>query len=95
MEVGVYTRHEWTFCDPVKGSVQLLNDRIDNEYDHDQTDSIGGESDYARPDEVHPAGWGRSDGFQFAIFNKPLILDRKSTRLNSSHIPLSRMPSSA
>ena len=24
-----------------------------------------------------------------------LILDRKSTRLNSSHIPLSRMPSSA
>ena len=25
----------------------------------------------------------------------PLLLDRKSTRLNSSHIPLSRMPSSA
>ena len=25
----------------------------------------------------------------------PLDLDRKSTRLNSSHIPLSRMPSSA
>ena len=25
----------------------------------------------------------------------PLCLDRKSTRLNSSHIPLSRMPSSA
>ena len=24
-----------------------------------------------------------------------LMLDRKSTRLNSSHIPLSRMPSSA
>ena len=24
-----------------------------------------------------------------------VILDRKSTRLNSSHIPLSRMPSSA
>ena len=24
-----------------------------------------------------------------------LVLDRKSTRLNSSHIPLSRMPSSA
>ena len=29
-----------------------------------------------------------------AIF-KDGILDRKSTRLNSSHIPLSRMPSSA
>ena len=26
---------------------------------------------------------------------KGFILDRKSTRLNSSHIPLSRMPSSA
>ena len=25
----------------------------------------------------------------------PTALDRKSTRLNSSHIPLSRMPSSA
>ena len=30
--------------------------------------------------------WGRED---------PKTLDRKSTRLNSSHIPLSRMPSSA
>ena len=27
--------------------------------------------------------------------NPTVILDRKSTRLNSSHIPLSRMPSSA
>ena len=26
---------------------------------------------------------------------KPVYQDRKSTRLNSSHIPLSRMPSSA
>ena len=26
---------------------------------------------------------------------KSSVLDRKSTRLNSSHIPLSRMPSSA
>ena len=25
----------------------------------------------------------------------PVLIDRKSTRLNSSHIPLSRMPSSA
>ena len=28
-------------------------------------------------------------------FIAPTVLDRKSTRLNSSHIPLSRMPSSA
>ena len=27
--------------------------------------------------------------------NSDLVIDRKSTRLNSSHIPLSRMPSSA
>ena len=30
-----------------------------------------------------------------AIAKRPAVLDRKSTRLNSSHIPLSRMPSSA
>ena len=30
-----------------------------------------------------------------AMFLLPYLLDRKSTRLNSSHIPLSRMPSSA
>ena len=29
------------------------------------------------------------------IINTGFIVDRKSTRLNSSHIPLSRMPSSA
>ena len=40
-------------------------------------------------------------GFDFLCYpcfnaTKPEILpDRKSTRLNSSHIPLSRMPSSA
>ena len=28
-------------------------------------------------------------------FSKIAVIDRKSTRLNSSHIPLSRMPSSA
>ena len=29
------------------------------------------------------------------VIMPPIGLDRKSTRLNSSHIPLSRMPSSA
>ena len=38
-------------------------------------------------------GWGLGDQKKDdVIFNTP---DRKSTRLNSSHIPLSRMPSSA
>ena len=40
---------------------------------------------------VASAAEGLADGF--AIFF--VRLDRKSTRLNSSHIPLSRMPSSA
>ena len=30
-----------------------------------------------------------------AVLRHGLLIDRKSTRLNSSHIPLSRMPSSA
>ena len=38
----------------------------------------------------------RSASFpEFADTGSPPIGDRKSTRLNSSHIPLSRMPSSA
>ena len=44
-----------------------------------------------RLEELDPtiiAGWNS------AYFDIP-YLDRKSTRLNSSHIPLSRMPSSA
>ena len=39
--------------------------------------------DYAKFDLTAPA------------LNLSLVSDRKSTRLNSSHIPLSRMPSSA
>ena len=35
------------------------------------------------------------DAFGLQIDKLPSDLDRKSTRLNSSHIPLSRMPSSA
>ena len=33
--------------------------------------------------------------FQLRYYSKGFSTDRKSTRLNSSHIPLSRMPSSA
>ena len=35
--------------------------------------------------------WGKIDRKIYDLFKE----DRKSTRLNSSHIPLSRMPSSA
>src|ERR1043165_6155128 len=42
-----------------------------------------------------PATW-RQLAFMAALNNAiPFVLDRKSTRLNSSHVALSRMPSSA
>ena len=49
---------------------------------------------------VHNAGAVKHEGRYLLVFrshrrNGRSILDRKSTRLNSSHIPLSRMPSSA
>ena len=43
-------------------------------------------------------GWGGRMGDALAVMNTLTVftaVDRKSTRLNSSHIPLSRMPSSA
>ena len=36
-----------------------------------------------------------NDFLKLNNIHRPSVLDRKSTRLNSSHIPLSRMPSSA
>ena len=43
--------------------------------------------------DTKPGQHGRTSGQRTSDFG--LQLDRKSTRLNSSHIPLSRMPSSA
>ena len=40
-------------------------------------------------------GRGEYPTMQPFTFEQEVVLDRKSTRLNSSHIPLSRMPSSA
>ena len=42
---------------------------------------------------AHPEVWPRPEARM--QYSGPARLDRKSTRLNSSHIPLSRMPSSA
>ena len=41
------------------------------------------------------AKWSETDGAWIYTRMIRVALDRKSTRLNSSHIPLSRMPSSA
>ena len=49
-------------------------------------------------DRILKGGWrveSQSDFQATMVDGKPVNQDRKSTRLNSSHIPLSRMPSSA
>ena len=64
--------------------------------------------DVLRPDEQGVASGARTAVYRVALLVSgglaitaagrvgwPLVKDRKSTRLNSSHIPLSRMPSSA
>ena len=40
-------------------------------------------------------GWKGTAHYYDVVVNGEVNADRKSTRLNSSHIPLSRMPSSA
>ena len=44
-----------------------------------------------------PTRWHKTVSMNVTVggVKQPVFLDRKSTRLNSSHIPLSRMPSSA
>ena len=42
-----------------------------------------------------PENTARALANEITVVAKQNIVDRKSTRLNSSHIPLSRMPSSA
>ena len=46
---------------------------------------------------LEQAGIGDAGGMNIYVIEsaKRMAADRKSTRLNSSHIPLSRMPSSA
>ena len=46
-------------------------------------------------EEFYRLGATRTDRWSWAPGQLELLEDRKSTRLNSSHIPLSRMPSSA
>ena len=45
--------------------------------------------------ELPATGHAEVDGISVVSVNCMMAIDRKSTRLNSSHIPLSRMPSSA
>ena len=58
---------------------------------------IQGQTGLYRADRKPRKGGGRaeSDSLDPFTINEDFKKDRKSTRLNSSHIPLSRMPSSA
>ena len=51
--------------------------------------------EYTRQQAVQQALLAAQQQAKSDAANTPLNQDRKSTRLNSSHIPLSRMPSSA
>ena len=56
--------------------------------------------DFTSPFSYYGGGWGAnsladSNSVFTPDFLTLILKDRKSTRLNSSHIPLSRMPSSA
>ena len=42
-----------------------------------------------------PDGEATTSNFKLVTSETPALADRKSTRLNSSHLKLSRMPSSA
>ena len=87
----------------VAGSAFLTRtgNRISGDIDifHDREERVGDAAD--RDSEALRAGglavrWQRREPtFYQAIISDAEERDRKSTRLNSSHIPLSRMPSSA
>ena len=49
-------------------------------------------ADFRRPERFNTESEG---GYRFEVVNLRAVLDRKSTRLNSSHRLESRMPSSA
>ena len=57
----------------------------------------GGTLDFQATEISGSPGWGTTLTATFAPdwFDRSIVLDRKSTRLNSSHTVLSRMPSSA
>ena len=65
---------------------------VDDDEDRDE----GREHDHREGDPVHADGEVRVDRTDpRCVWCRAELIDRKSTRLNSSHIPLSRMPSSA
>ena len=57
---------------------------------------VGAGSTVFTPGLMHDlAGSKLANDYEVRLFDINFESDRKSTRLNSSHIPLSRMPSSA
>ena len=81
---------------PSKNNLPEVNfsDYGDVRYLHLGTPWVQGSMKINKPFDIHLEYVQRMMGWLlFAELDK--VRDRKSTRLNSSHIPLSRMPSSA
>ena len=57
--------------------------------------SADGKKHYREGSRVSPTPWDGASDLRVFLVDNIINKDRKSTRLNSSHIPLSRMPSSA
>ena len=58
---------------------------------------MGGNGQGVNPEQLFAAGYSACfiGAMRFVAGQSKQVLDRKSTRLNSSHLKLSRMPSSA
>ena len=63
--------------------------------DHVISRKRGGSDDLANLEPICKQCNSRKGSKEYGVFLGRTSTDRKSTRLNSSHIPLSRMPSSA
>ena len=67
---------------------------VQKEYPNKISHLLNSDQDVAPPRRLTPAFYGCYD-WHSSVHGHWLLADRKSTRLNSSHIQKSRMPSSA
>ena len=83
MKFGYFTLSDNNYRDNPRGPNDFVRQIVDEAM---LADALG----------YHSAWIGEHHFSTLGVNSSPeMVLDRKSTRLNSSHIPLSRMPSSA